>query len=244
MEIVRPVVLVTGASRGIGRAIAIAFGKKKYRVAINYYQTDDAAKALANELQDLGAESVLVKADVSNSKKVRNMLDVIEEKWGEINILINNAGITRDRSILKMSDEEWKEVMDVNLSGAFWCLRECARRMVKQKDGSIVNIASIVGARGSVGNANYAASKAGLIGLTKSAAKELGRFGVRVNAVLPGYHLTDMGQEINDEQLLSIRKSHTLDRLTDILELSEFVAFVAEQKSASGQVYNFDSRVL
>lgn len=244
MEILRPVVLITGASRGIGRAVAVAFGKKKYRVAINYCQSDDHAKTLMDELRDLGAESILAKADISNSKKVVNMLHVVEEKWGSIDILVNNAGIARDRSILKMTDEEWREPIDVNLSGSFWCLRECARRMVKQKDGAIVNIASIVGVRGSVGNANYAASKAGLIGLTKAAAKELGRFNVRVNAVLPGYHLTDMGQELNEEQILAVRKSHVLDTLTDLSELAEFIVFVAEQKSASGQVYNFDSRVL
>ncbi len=244
MEILRPVVLVTGGSRGIGRAIAVAFGKRKYRVAVNYFQSDDQAHSLADELRDLGAEALLVKADISNSKKVVNMLHVIEEKWGAIDLLINNAGVTRDRSILKMTDEEWREPIDVNLSGAFWCLRECARRMVKQKDGSIVNVSSIVGVRGSVGNANYAASKAGLIGLTKAAARELGRFNVRVNAVLPGYHLTDMGQELNEEQILSVRKAHVLDKLTDLSELAEFVAFVAEQKSASGQIYNFDSRVL
>lgn len=244
MEILRPVVLVTGASRGIGRAIALAFGQRKYRVAVNYLHSDEPAKKVAEELHNLGAEAIAVKADVSNPRKVKDMFDVIDEKWGDVEVLVNNAGITRDRTILKMSDEEWKEVLDVNLSGAFWCLRECAKRMVKRRGGSILNVSSIVGVRGSVGNVNYASAKSGLIGLTKAAARELGRFGVQVNAILPGFHLTDMGKSLSEEQREAIRKRHALERFTDLNELAEFVVFAAEQKSASGQVFNFDSRVL
>lgn len=238
------VVLVTGASRGIGKVIALAFAKKKYRVGVNYLHSDEKAKKVAEDIERGDGVPLLLKADVKNSSEVRKMVSEILKKWERIDVLINNAGITRDRTILKMSDSEWQEVLDVNLSGAFWCLRECAKIMVKQKQGSIVNISSIVGVRGSIGNANYTASKAGLIGLTKSAAKELGRFNVCVNAILPGFHLTDMGAEVWGEQAERIKQEHSLGRLTDINELAEFVVFVAEQKSASGQVFNFESRVI
>ena len=166
------------------------------------------------------------------------------KNWGRIDVLVNNAGITRDRTILKMTDEEWEDVVRVNLNGAFWCLRDCSKAMIERKEGAIINISSIVAVRGSVGNANYAASKAGLIALTKSAAKELGRFNIRVNAVLPGFHLTDMGRAVWGKYEERIRSEHTLGRLTDIRELAQFVLFTAKQKSASGQVFNFESRVI
>lgn len=239
-----PVVLITGASRGIGHALALAFAKKKYRVAVNFVQSIDKAKQVAKEIQSLQAESVLLKADVSDASEVKRMAAQLIKKWGRVDILINNAGITRDRTILKMSDEEWNDVIRVDLTGAFWCLRECAKVMVEQKEGAIINISSIVGVRGSVGNSNYAAAKSGLIGLTKSAAKELGRFNIRVNAVLPGFHLTDMGATVWGKYADRIRAEHTLGRLTDLNELAQFILFIAQQKSVSGQVFNFESRVI
>lgn len=239
-----PVVLVTGASRGIGRAIALEFIKQHYKVGINYFQSDEKASALFRETSVLGNQSLLLKADIGDSFQVEKMVQRIMDRWGRIDVLINNAGVTRDRTILKMTDEEWIESIRINLSGAFWCLRACAKIMAKQKEGSIVNLSSISGVRGSFGNANYSASKAGLIGLTKTAARELGRFDVRVNAVLPGFHLTDMGMKIPERYRESIKSEHALERFTDLNELAKFVLFLSRQKSASGQVYNFDSRVI
>jgi 3-oxoacyl-[acyl-carrier protein] reductase len=240
----KKVVLVTGASRGIGRAVALEFARNGWRVGINYVKSDESARQVEAEVRRLGGDAVLLKADVGDSSQVKDMVSGLERRWGRIDALVNNAGVTRDRTILKMSDEEWNEVLRVNLSGSFWCLRECARVLSRQKDGAIVNVASILGVKGSIGNANYVSAKAGLIGLTKAAAKELGRFNVRVNAVLPGFHLTEMGLTVDEKQAERVRSEHALGRLTDLGELARFIVFLCEQKSASGQVYNFDSRVL
>ena len=239
-----PVVLVTGASRGIGRETALAFAKEMFRTALNFRASSDKMEEVGREIQKLGGESKIFKADVGDSSQVKVMVEKIMKTWGRIDVLVNNAGITRDRTILKMTDEEWEDVIRVNLNGAFWCLRECSKVMAERKDGAIVNISSIVAVRGSIGNANYAASKAGLIALTKSAAKELGRFNVRVNAVLPGFHLTDMGRTVWGKYAERIRSEHSLGRLTDIKELARFIVFIARQKSASGQVFNFESRII
>jgi NAD(P)-dependent dehydrogenase (short-subunit alcohol dehydrogenase family) len=193
----------------------------------------------------MGAQTLLIKADVAKSQEVHDMVNLVIKNWGRIDVLINNAGITRDRTILKMTDEEWEDVLKVNLNGAFWCLRDSSKAMIERKDGAILNISSIAAMRGgSVGNANYAASKAGLIALTKSAAKELGRFNIRVNAILPGFHLTDMGRTVWKKYEERIRSEHILGRLPDIRELAQFVLFLAKQKSVSGQVLNFESRVI
>jgi len=238
-----PVALVTGASRGIGREIALAFARDGFRVAINFYES----QLKAEEVQQAMAQrqSLLIKADVAKSQEVHDMVSEVIKNWGRIDVLVNNAGIARDRTILKMSDSEWEDVQKVNLNGAFWCLRDCAKVMVELKEGAILNIASIAAVRGgSVGNANYAASKAGLIALTKSAAKELGRFNIRVNAILPGFHLTDMGMTVWKKYEERVRSEHTLGRLTDLSELAQFVLFLAKQKSVNGQVFNFENRVI
>lgn len=241
---ISPVVLITGASRGIGRAIALAFAKNHFRIALNYLQSEEKAKAVAHELQSSGAEVLLLKADVSHSTEVKSMVEKIKNQWNRIDVLVNNAGTTRDRTILKMSDQEWSDVIRTNLSGAFWCLRECGKIMADQKEGTIINIASVVGLRGGIGTANYAASKAGLVALTKSAAREFGRFNVQVHAVLPGFHPTDMTAQITDQQRERVLAEHVLNRFSDLQELGEFLVFLSHQKSISGQVYNFDSRIL
>lgn len=237
-------VLVTGASRGIGRAIALSFGKKKARVAVNFFEREKEAVSVCGEIKKLGGEAFAIQGDVSNSIHARRLVEEAKKRWGRLDVLVNNAGITRDRTILKMTDEEWHEVLNVNLDGAFFCLREAARIMVKQKSGAILNISSIVGLRGSIGNANYAAAKAGLIGLTKAAAKEFGRFNIRVNAILPGFHMTDMGGSVWGKYAQRITDEHVLGRLTDLSELADFVVHIALQRSASGQVFNFESRVI
>ncbi len=244
MMIDAPVALITGASRGIGKEIALAFARDGFRLALNYHLNEAKAREVEKQTTQLGGKPLVVKADVGDSQQVQDMIQKVMKQWGRIDVLVNNAGITRDRTILKMTDAEWNEVLQTNLSGSFWCLRDCSKIMVEQKEGAILNISSIVAMRGSIGNANYAAAKAGVIALTKSAAKELGRFNVRVNAILPGFHLTDMGREVWGKYEERIRSEHTLERLTDIRELAQFVLFIAKQKSASGQVYNFESRVI
>lgn len=244
MEAEKKVVLVTGASRGIGRAVAAEFALRGYRVGVNFLKSEEKARKLESEIRGSGGEALLLRSDVGDPAEAKAMVDGIVRHWGRIDVLVNNAGVTRDRTILKMTDEEWNEVLRTDLSGSFWCLRECARAMARQQGGAIVNIGSILGLRASVGNANYVAAKAGLIGLTKAAAKELGRFNVRVNAVLPGFHPTDMGRTVWEKDAERVRGEHALGRLTDLEELARFIVFVAEQQSASGQVYNFDSRVI
>ena len=241
---IRGATIITGASRGIGRQIALAFGAKKYRVGLNYLQSDEKARETAKKIRESGGEVLMLKADVSDPLQVQNMVACAAEKWGRIDVLVNNAGITRNRTILKMTDSEWNDCINTNLTGSFWCLRECAKVMASQKDGAIINISSIAGLRGGIGMANYSAAKAGLIGLTKTAARELGRFNVRVNALLPGFHRTDMGENFWQKNSDKVLEEHTLGKLSDMNELADFLLFLAEQRSVSGQVYNFDSRIV
>jgi len=237
-------VLITGASRGIGRVLALAFGKAGYAVAVNCVTSNDLAESVVSDLAKAGQKKAAVYVcDVRDSLKVRQMMDDIVKKWGRLDVLINNAGIVRDRTILKMTNGDWNDVIDTNLSGPFWCLREAARVMVDQKAGSIVNVSSIMGLRGGYGNANYSAAKAGLIALSKSAARELGRFGIRVNAVLPGFHPTDMSAGLTPERLEKIKAEHPLGQTTRPADLAAMILAIVENGSLSGQVFNIDSRI-
>lgn len=237
-------VLVTGASRGIGRSLALSFGKAGHAVAVNYRGGRAEAERLTGELSGLGVKSVALPADVSDPAEAAAMVDGAVAALGPLDVLVNNAGIARDRTILKMSADEWRDVLDVNLNGAFWCLQAAARHMTKQKRGHIINISSIVGYRAGVGNANYAASKAGLLALTKAAAREFGRFQVCVNAVLPGFHPTEIGRALWEKHRDEILAEHVLGRLVDMDELSSFVVELSRKKSVSGQVFAFESRIL
>jgi NAD(P)-dependent dehydrogenase (short-subunit alcohol dehydrogenase family) len=238
-------VLITGASRGIGRGLALAFSKAGYAVGINCVEQTDKAQAVVQEARAQGAMDIDVfPADIRHSDQASQLVDAVAKRWGRLDVLINNAGITRDRTILKMTDDEWTDVLDVNLTGAFWCLRSAAQRMVRQGSGSILNVASIMGFRGGFGNANYSASKAGLIALTKSAARELGRFHVRVNAVLPGFHETDMSAPLSPERKQKLLSEHPLGRSTRVEDLAALAIAVVENSSISGQVFNVDSRII
>ncbi len=239
------VVLITGSSRGIGRELALGFAKAGYVVAVNYVKEKTKAEAVVQEIIKAGnKDAEAFPCDVRDSLKVRQMIDSVVGRWGRLDVLVNNAGITRDRTILKMTNGEWNDVIDTNLSGAFWCIREAARVMAEKKSGSIVNIASIMAVKGGFGNANYSASKAGLIGLTKAAARELGRFQIRVNAVLPGYHETDMGNVLKDEQKQKVLAEHTLGIAAKMDDVVRLVIEVAQNASISGQVFSADSRIL
>ncbi len=224
--------LVTGASRGIGRAIAIEAAKCGADVALNY--VSDRSKPLVDEtiniIKDLGREAIAVKADVGNWDEVMNMWETVND-FGTVSCLINNAGITRDNLFIKMSKEDWDEVIRVNLSGAFYVTRIFIDHLIETK-GSIVFVSSVVGQDGNVGQANYAASKAGLIGLTKALALELARYGIRVNAVAPGFTETDMTAKIPEKVKEKILSRIPMRRFADPDEIAKVVVFLASDDAS------------
>ncbi|MCB4792512.1 MAG: SDR family NAD(P)-dependent oxidoreductase [Elusimicrobia bacterium] len=240
----KEIVLITGASRGIGARLALEFASSGYFVIINFLKEDEKASEVLKKIKAQGAEAQTVKADISDPVQVRNMVRDIVKSRGRIDVLVNNAGITKNRTIAKMSETEWDDVIRTDLSAVFYLTRECSKIMIKNKSGSIINISSIIGLRGQFGTGNYSSAKAGVISLTKSSAKELGRFKVRVNAVLPGYHLTDMGQNSTKDYLDKVKQESVLSETTDIDELSRFIVFLSKIKTVSGQVFNWDSRVI
>jgi 3-oxoacyl-[acyl-carrier protein] reductase len=238
----KKVVIITGAPRGIGREIALAFAGAGYRVAANYIKSREAALSLKAEIEKLGGKCEVYKCDVSDHSEVRILAESVNKDLGGIDTLVNNAAVCRDSLITNMTENEWDDVIKTGLSGPFYMTKECAGLM--PAGGAVINIASIAGVRGNYGGGNYAAAKAGLISLTKTAAKEFGAKGITVNAVLPGFHLTDMGKTMPEKYTAKITAESALNRTTDIKELAAFVVFVAGLKSVSGQVFNVDSRVV
>jgi 3-oxoacyl-[acyl-carrier protein] reductase len=238
------VIIITGASRGLGREIALRFGRAGERIVVNFLSNEHAARGVADEICRNGGESICYKADVKNKVEVDAMTGVTIERWGTVDVLINNAALTRDGIMLRMTEEDWDDVVDTNLSGPFQCIRAAADQMIKQRSGHIVNISSIVGLHGRGGQANYASAKAGLIGLTKSTAKELGSFNIKVNAVLPGYLATDMGSNISGVVHGRILEESALGRASDPLEIADFIFHLSLMNNVSGQVFNLDSRIV
>ena len=240
--LVNQVALVTGASRGIGRAIALALAKEGAKVIINYKGNQAAALEVQELIKKMGTEAVCMQADVSSSVQVDEMLQQIMEKYGRIDILVNNAGINRDTLIMRMKDEEWDQVMETNLNAAFYCLRAVARPMMKQKRGKIINISSVVGIHGNMGQVNYAAAKAGIIGLTKSAAKELASRGIMVNAIAPGFIMTDMTERLPQEVKEKIAAGIPLGCLGQPDDVANLAAFLAGSGAdyLTGQVIAVD----
>lgn len=194
----KKVILITGASRGIGEAIAVRLAKKDAILILNYQGNREGAEKTARQVQEKGAEAKIWACDVSDWKETQEMLGMILDTYGKIDVLINNAGITRDNLLMRMTEEEFDRVLEVNLKGAFHTMRFAAREMVRRREGRIVNIASVVGITGNAGQANYAAAKAGLIGMTKTAAQELASRGITVNAVAPGFIETDMTKDLSE----------------------------------------------
>jgi NAD(P)-dependent dehydrogenase (short-subunit alcohol dehydrogenase family) len=237
-------ILITGASRGLGRRLALAFGRAGHSVAVNYRSRRDEAESVVNEIRALGGTAEPFMADVSDPRQAQVLVDSVVQAWGRLEGLVNNAGVTRDRTIAKMSLNEWREVIDTNLSGPFYCLQAASRYMMREKKGFIINVGSIVGLRGGVGCANYAAAKAGLMGLTKAAARELGRYNICVNGILPGFHLTEMGEQIPPAQREKVVAEHALGRTTAVEDVERLVLSLSEMTSVSGQIFNVDSRVL
>ncbi len=234
----KKVALVTGGSRGIGKACAIELAKAGYDVAINYVGNTDAANATVEELKALGSDSEAFKFDVTNAEAVNDGVAKVVEKYSKIDVLVNNAGITRDGLFMRMSPENWNAVINTNLSSAYYVTSPVIKLMMKQRSGSIINMSSIVGVYGNAGQANYSAAKAGLIGFTKSLAKELGSRNIRVNAVAPGFIQTDMTKDL---KLDGVEEHIPLRRLGQPEDIARAVKFLAEDATyITGQVLQVD----
>ena len=234
----RKTAIVTGAAKGIGRAVALKFAGNGANVVINYRTTDPAD--LIAEIKSLGADCLAVQADVGDFEQAKMLITSAMDKFGSIDYLVNNAGITRDGLILKMTEADFDAVYQTNLKGAFNTIRHVSPIMLKQKSGSIVNISSIVGLHGNGGQANYAAAKAGLVGLTKSVAKELGSRGITANAVAPGFIETDMTKDLPDAVKAQLLQSVALRRYGKADEVADVVHFVANCKYMTAQVITID----
>lgn len=236
------VCIVTGSSRGIGRAIALEFAKQGAKLVINSTSESDAAINTLEEIKSAGADAVLVCADVSTSEGAKILVDKSVEEFGKIDVLVNNAGITKDTLMLRMSDDDWDKVMNVNLKGPFNCIKAASRILMKQKTSSVINITSVVGLIGNPGQANYSASKAGLIGLTKTTAKEFAKKGLRCNAVAPGFIESDMTEVLGDDVKNAYLENIPLARFGKGEEVAKLCAFLASDLSSyiTGQVINVD----
>ena len=236
------IVLVTGAGRGIGASIAKRFASEGAEVIVNYSGNDEAAQKTVDEITATGGQAQKYKCSVNDSDSVKVMIDEIIKKFGRIDILVNNAGITKDGLMLRMTDEDFDRVIDVNLKGTFNCTKYVSKYMLKQKSGKIINISSVVGLSGNAGQVNYSASKAGIIGITKSAAKELSSRGITVNAVAPGYVDTDMTKVLSDNIRNEILKNIPLQRMGNVEDISNCVAFLASEDASyiTGQVISVD----
>lgn len=224
--------LVTGASRGIGREIALELARQGANVAVNFSGSEAKANEVVDEIKALGREAFAVKCDVSNSEEVAAMVKGTIDNFGKLDILVNNAGITRDNLLMRMKEEEWDDVININLKGVFLCTKAVTRQMMKQRVGRIINIASVVGVSGNPGQANYVAAKAGVIGLTKTTAKELASRNITVNAVAPGFITTDMTDKLPEEVTAELLKQIPLARLGEPKDIAKITAFIASDDSA------------
>ena len=234
------VAIVTGGSRGIGRATAIALATEGAKVVVNYARSSDAAEEVVAEITSAGGEAIAIGADVSQAEDVDSLIKQTLEKFSRIDVLVNNAGITRDNLLMRIKPADWQAVIDLNLTGVFLCTKAVTKKMLKQRSGRIINIASVAGQMGNPGQANYSAAKAGAIGFTKTVAKELASRGITVNAVAPGFIATDMTNDLKSEEII---KFIPLGRYGKPEEVAGMVRFLAADPAAAyitGQVFNVD----
>ncbi|WP_243387009.1 3-oxoacyl-[acyl-carrier-protein] reductase [Bacillus kexueae] len=236
------VALVTGASRGIGRAIALDLARNGAHVVVNYAGNVEKANEVVNEIKELGQESFAIKADVSNQEEVTNMIKEVLNRFNQLDILVNNAGVTKDNLIMRMKESEWDDVININLKGVFNCTKAVTRQMMKQRQGRIINVASIVGVSGNAGQANYVAAKAGVIGLTKTTAKELASRNITVNAIAPGFITTDMTDKLEENVKEEMLRQIPLARFGEPEDIAHVVTFLASEKSGymTGQTLHID----
>ena len=242
METIEKTALVTGASRGIGRAIALTLAAKGYAVALNYAGSQAAAEAVKGEIEAAGGKAFTIQGDVSKAEDVDRIFKTIKEEFGQLDVLVNNAGITRDGLLIRMKEESWDAVLSTDLKSDFLTIKAAAQMMKRKKKGSIINIASVVGIMGNIGQANYAAAKAGVIGLTKACAKELAARNIRVNAVAPGFIATDMTDAIPEKNKEAMLTAIPLGRMGLAEDVAKAVSFLASDDASyiTGQVLKVD----
>ncbi|MFE7061930.1 3-oxoacyl-[acyl-carrier-protein] reductase [Sutcliffiella sp. NPDC057660] len=234
--------VITGASRGIGRAIALDLAEQGANIVVNYSGSEAKAYEVVEEIKQMGGNAIAVRANVAYMEEVQAMMKKSLEQFGTIDILVNNAGITRDNLLMRMKEDEWDDVININLKGVFNTTKAVTRQMMKQRSGRIINIASIVGVSGNPGQANYVAAKAGVIGLTKTTARELASRHINVNAIAPGFITTDMTDKLNEEVKSEMLKQIPLARFGDAKDIASVVSFLASEKSAyiTGQTIHVD----
>jgi 3-oxoacyl-[acyl-carrier protein] reductase len=234
--------VVTGASRGIGRAIAVKLAKLGANVVVNYRNSIDAVVEVVKEIEALGVKALAVQCDISNYNDVENMMKRCMEEFGSLDILVNNAGITKDGLLMRMKEEDFDSVIDINLKGAFNCTRHVSAIMLKQRQGRIINISSVSGLTGNAGQVNYSSAKAGILGMTKAVAKELASRNVTCNAVAPGYIQTDMTEGLSEKVKETIMSTIPLKKLGNAEDVANAVAFLASEEASyiTGQVINVD----
>ncbi len=236
------VAVITGASRGIGKEIALTFAREGATVIVNYNGSKDAAEEVVAAIINENGKAEAYQCDIADFQKTAEMMDYIIKKYKRVDILVNNAGITKDNLLLKMSEEDFDRVIDTNLKGAFQCIKHVAKQMIKQRSGRIINISSVCGIIGNAGQANYCAAKAGMIGLTKSAARELATRGITVNAIAPGFIETDMTDVLSDTIKDEILTQIPMKRLGSVKDIAQMAAFLASEKASyiTGQVININ----
>lgn len=223
--------LVTGASRGIGRSIALQLAEEGFNVAVNYAGSKEKAEAVVEEIKAKGVDSFAIQANVADADEVKAMIKEVVSQFGSLDVLVNNAGITRDNLLMRMKEQEWDDVIDTNLKGVFNCIQKATPQMLRQRSGAIINLSSVVGAVGNPGQANYVATKSGVIGLTKSAARELASRGITVNAVAPGFIVSDMTDALSDELKEQMLTQIPLARFGQDTDIANTVAFLASDKA-------------
>ncbi len=236
------VAIVTGAGRGIGRAIALQFAEHGAKVVINYRSSIAQVEELLEKIKEAGGEAIAVQADISKEEEAKNLIEEAVKHFGKLDVIVNNAGITKDNLLMRISEEDFDNVIDINLKGTFFCTKFASKVMLKQKSGKIINISSVVGLTGNIGQANYAASKAGVIGMTKAVARELASRGITVNAVAPGFIESDMTSQLSDKVKEATLASIPLKRYGYASEVANTVSFLASEAAnyITGQVIQVD----
>lgn len=242
MHLAGKVALITGASRGIGQAVALEMARAGADIAVNYSGSEAAAQATVNQVKALGRKAIMVKANVADADEVAAMVEAVQAEFGHIDILVNNAGITRDTLLMRMKDSDWDDVININLKGVYLVTKAVSKLMMKQRSGRIINMSSVVGVTGNAGQANYSASKAGVIGFTKTCAKELASRGILVNAIAPGFIHTDMTDVLPEKVKEATLAAIPLHRMAEPKEVASVAVFLASEYASyiTGQVLNVD----